>query len=95
MSTRKKLTARTLMLASIFVTITTGFLVTIGLLLWQSMGQQEAVAKRHLQQIALTESLRVQQQLDSALNAARDLGNSAWALHQAGLTERRLSLIHI
>jgi methyl-accepting chemotaxis protein len=77
------------MLASIFVTITTGFLVTIGLLLWQSMGQQEAVAKRHLQQIALTESLRVQQQLDSALNAARDLGNSAWALHQAGLTERR------
>ncbi len=89
MSTRKKLTARTLMLASIFVTITTGFLVTIGLLLWQSMGQQEAVAKRHLQQIALTESLRVQQQLDSALNAARDLGNSAWALHQAGLTERR------
>jgi methyl-accepting chemotaxis protein len=45
MSTRKKLTARTLMLASIFVTITTGFLVTIGLLLWQSMGQQEAVAK--------------------------------------------------
>lgn len=39
MKTRKKLTARTLMLASIFVTITTGFLVTIGLLLWQSMGQ--------------------------------------------------------
>ncbi|WP_244316542.1 methyl-accepting chemotaxis protein [Kosakonia arachidis] len=78
------------MLASIFVTITIGFLVTIGLLLWQSIGQQEAVAKKHLQQIALTESLRVQQQLDSALNAARDLGNSAWALHQAGLAERRV-----
>ncbi|SCC19037.1 methyl-accepting chemotaxis protein [Kosakonia oryziphila] len=88
-SAGKKLTARTLMLASIFVTITIGFLVTIGLLLWQSMGQQEAVAKKHLQQIALTESLRVQQQLDSALNAARDLGNSAWALHQAGMAERR------
>ncbi|MBS1205205.1 MAG: chemotaxis protein [Proteobacteria bacterium] len=88
-SAGKKLTARTLMLASIFVTITIGFLVTIGLLLWQSMGQQEAVAKKHLQQIARTESLRVQQQLDSALNAARDLGNSAWALHQAGLAERR------
>ncbi len=86
---RKKLTARTLMLASIFITITAGFLVTIGLLLWQSMGQQETVAKKHLQQIALTESLRVQQQLDSALNAARDLGNSAWSLHQAGLAERR------
>lgn len=89
MRVRKKLTARTLMLVSIFVTITAGFLVTIGLLLWQSMGQQEAVAKKHLQQIALTESLRVQQQLDSALNAARDLGNSAWSLHQAGLAERR------
>nr|WP_156036566.1 methyl-accepting chemotaxis protein [Kosakonia radicincitans] len=88
-SAGKKVKARTLMLISIFVTITAGFLVTIGLLLWQSMGQQEAVAKKHLQQIALTESLRVQQQLDSALNAARDLGNSAWALHQAGMAERR------
>lgn len=88
-SAGKKVKARTLMLISIFVTITAGFLVTIGLLLWQSMGQQEAVVKKHLQQIALTESLRVQQHLDSALSAARDLGNSAWALHQAGLAERR------
>ncbi|WP_437889460.1 methyl-accepting chemotaxis protein [Phytobacter sp. V91] len=88
MSTRKKLTARTLMLASIFVTITAGFLVTIGLLLWQSMQQQQAVAQKHLQQIAHTESLRVQQQLDTALSAARDLGISAWSLHQADLKDR-------
>jgi methyl-accepting chemotaxis protein len=89
MNTRKKLTARTLMLASIFITITAGFLVTIGLLLWQSMNQQQAIAQKHLQQIAHTESLRVQQQLDSALTAARDLGISAWSLHQAGMTDRR------
>ena len=88
-SAGKKVKTRTLMLVSIFVTITAGFLVTIGLLLWQSMGQQDAVARKHLQQIALTESLRIQQQLDSALNAARDLGNSAWALHQSGLADRR------
>jgi len=89
MSTRKKLTARTLMLASIFVTITAGFLVTIGLLLWQSMNQQQAIAQKHLQQIAHTESLRVQQQLDTALTASRDIGISAWALHQSGLTDRQ------
>jgi len=89
MKARKKLTARTLMLASIFVTITAGFLVTIGLLLWQSMNQQQAVAQKHLQQIAHTESLRVQQQLDTALTASRDLGISAWSLHQSGLTDRR------
>ncbi len=77
------------MLASIFVTITAGFLVTIGLLLWQSMHQQQAVAQKHLQQIAHTESLRVQQQLDTALTASRDLGISAWSLHQAGMTDRR------
>lgn len=77
------------MLVSIFVTITTGFLVTIGLLLWQSMNQQQAVAQKHLQQIAHTESLRVQQQLDTALTASRDLGVSAWSLHQSGLTDRR------
>ncbi|MGK9174935.1 methyl-accepting chemotaxis protein [Yokenella regensburgei] len=77
------------MLASIFITITIGFLITIGLLLWQSMHQQQAVAQKHLQQIAHTESLRVQQQLDTALTASRDLGISAWSLHQAGLQDRR------
>lgn len=89
MSTRKKLTTRTLMLASIFITITAGFLLTIGLLLWQSMSQQQAVAEKHLQQISHTEALRVKSQLDEALTASRDLGISAWSLHQAGLTDRR------
>lgn len=77
------------MLISIFITITAGFIVTIGILIWQSMVQQEDVAKKHLQQIALTESLRVSQQLDSALIAARDVGNSAWSLHESGLADRK------
>lgn len=88
-NTGKKLKARTLMLISIFVTITAGFLVTIGLLIWQAMAQQEAVAKKHLQQIAQTETLQVSQQLDSALIAARDVGNSAWSLREAGLADRK------
>ena len=87
-SQRKKVKAKTLMLISIFVTITVGFMVTIGLLSWHSMAQQEVVAKKHLQQIALTESLRVSQQFDSALVAARDLGNSARSLRESGLTDR-------
>ncbi len=88
-SAGKKVKARTLMLISIFVTITAGFLVTIGLLIWQSMAQQDAVAKKHLQQIAHTEALQVSQQLDAALTAARDVGNSAWALRESGLAERK------
>ncbi|MDY0886084.1 methyl-accepting chemotaxis protein [Kosakonia sp. CFBP8986] len=88
-NTGKKLKARTLMLISIFVTITAGFLVTIGLLIWQAMAQQEMVAKKHLQQIAQTETLQVSQQLDSALVAARDVGNSAWSLREAGLADRK------
>ncbi|TDT50860.1 methyl-accepting chemotaxis sensory transducer with Cache sensor [Enterobacter sp. AG5470] len=86
---RKRLTARAVMLISIFMTITAGFAITIGLLLWQSLQQQETVAEKHLQQIARSESLLIQQQLNAALMAARDLGASAWSLRQSGLQERQ------
>ena len=87
--TKKKIKAKTLMLAAIFVTITLGFVVTIGVLIWQSVSQQADIAKIHLQQIAQTESLKVSEQFDSALFAAQDLGNSAWSLRDVNLTERK------
>ncbi|CCJ91415.1 Methyl-accepting chemotaxis protein I (serine chemoreceptor protein) [Cronobacter turicensis 564] len=74
LSSGRKLKTKTLMLLSIFITITAGFGITIGLLLWQSMSQQEYVAKKHLQQIAQTETLQVSRRLDTALIAARDVG---------------------
>ncbi|ALR77862.1 methyl-accepting chemotaxis protein [[Enterobacter] lignolyticus] len=86
---KKKVRVRTLMLLSIFVTITVGFTVTIGFLIWQSMAQQESLAKKHFQQIALAQSLQVSQRLDSALAAARDMGNSALALRDAGILDRQ------
>ncbi|CCJ87495.1 Methyl-accepting chemotaxis protein I (serine chemoreceptor protein) [Cronobacter dublinensis 582] len=89
LSAGRKLKTKTLMLLSIFVTITAGFSITMGLLLWQSMSQQEYVAKKHLQQIAQTEALQVSRRLDAALTAARDVGISAWALHESGLKERK------
>lgn len=84
----RKIKTRTLMLVSSFLTITLGFVLTIGYLTWQSMTQKEIVAKRYIQQIAQSESLKVQRQLNNALITARDLGNSAWALKEAGITDR-------
>lgn len=86
---QRKMKTRTLMLVCSFLTISVGFIVTIGLLTWQSMSQQQDVAGKYLQQIGQTEALIVQRKLDAALSAARDLGNSAWSLRQAGLTERK------
>ncbi|ELY6251358.1 methyl-accepting chemotaxis protein [Cronobacter sakazakii] len=86
---KRRLKTKTLMLLSIFVTITAGFGITMGLLLWQSMSQQEYVAKKHLQQIAQTETLEVSRRLDSALTAARDVGISAWSLRESGLNDRK------
>ena len=77
------------MLLSIFLTVTVGFTATIGFMMWQWMAQQEVLAKKHIRQIAEVQALQVSKQLDSALTAARDMGNSALALREAGVTERQ------
>ena len=73
------------MLLSIFLTVTVGFTATIGFMMWQWMAQQEVLAKKHIRQIAEVQALQVSKQLDSALTAARDMGNSALALREAGV----------
>lgn len=85
---RQKMGTKKLMLLSSVCAISLGFIITVSLLVWQSMSRQEAVAQKYMQQIAITESLKVQKQFDTALMAARDLGNSAWALKQARVTDR-------
>jgi methyl-accepting chemotaxis protein len=77
------------MLLSIFITVTVGFTATIGFMMWQWMAQQEQLAKKHVQQIAQVQSLQVSKQMDSALTAARDIGNSALALRDAGIPTAR------
>ena len=86
---RKKIRVKTLMLLSIFLTVTVGFTATIGFMMWQWMAQQEVLAKKHIRQIAEVQALQVSKQLDSALTAARDMGNSALALREASVTERQ------
>ena len=76
-------------LLSIFLTVTVGFTATIGFMMWQWMAQQEVLAKNHIRQIAEVHALQVSKQLDSALTAARDMGNSALALREAGISDRQ------
>ncbi|HDS3784232.1 TPA: methyl-accepting chemotaxis protein [Enterobacter ludwigii] len=86
---KQKIRVKTLMLLSIFLTVTVGFTATIGFMMWQWMDQQEMLAKKHIRQIAEVQSLQVSKQMDSALAAARDMGNSAQALRDAGIADRQ------
>ena len=86
---KQKIRVKTLMLLSIFLTVTVGFTATIGFMMWQWMDQQEVLAKKHIRQIAEVQSLQVSKQMDSALAAARDMGNSAQALRDAGISDRQ------
>ena len=86
---RSKISVKTLMLLSIFLTVTVGFTATIGFMMWQWMAQQDSLAKKHIRQIAEVQSLQVSKEMDSALAAARDMGNSALALRDAGISDRQ------
>ena len=86
---KQKIRVKTLMLLSIFLTVTVGFTATIGFMMWQWMAQQEVLAKKHIRQIAEVQALQVSKQLDSALTAARDMGNSVLALREAGVSDRQ------
>lgn len=87
---RSKMSVKTLMLLSIFLTVTVGFTATIGFMMWQWMAQQDSLAKKHIRQIAEVQSLQVSKEMDSALAAARDMGNSALALRDAGISDRQI-----
>ena len=86
---RSKMSVKTLMLLSIFLTVTVGFTATIGFMMWQWMAQQDSLAKKHIRQIAEVQSLQVSKEMDSALAAARGMGNSALALRDAGISDRQ------
>ncbi len=58
-------------------------------MMWQWMAQQDSLAKKHIRQIAEVQSLQVSKEMDSALAAARDMGNSALALRDAGISDRQ------
>ncbi|MGE9550733.1 methyl-accepting chemotaxis protein [Erwinia amylovora] len=85
----RKMSTRTLMLLTGALTITLGFTVTIGLLSWQSSHQQRTLAEEYLGQIAESNALRVQKELEYARTVAKDLGQSLIALPSAGITDRK------
>ena len=87
----KKMSTRAQMLLTGAITITLGFVVTIGVLSWQSSNQQKALAEQYLQKIARSEALNIQQQLNYARDVAHNLGHSLAALPQAGITDRNVA----
>nr|WP_240783329.1 methyl-accepting chemotaxis protein [Rahnella variigena] len=82
---------RTLMLIVGLITISMGYIITVGLLSWQSANQQREIARRYLQQTASTDGYLARQKLDTALQAARDLGQSMISLREAGHADRKLA----
>ncbi|WP_034944881.1 methyl-accepting chemotaxis protein [Erwinia oleae] len=89
-SQKKKMSTRTMMLLTGALTITLGFTVTIGLLSWQSSQQQRALAEDYLGQIAESNALSVQKDLEYARTVAKDLGQSLIALPGSGITDRKV-----
>ncbi|WP_147196409.1 methyl-accepting chemotaxis protein [Pantoea sp. CCBC3-3-1] len=88
---KRKISTRTVMLLTGALTITLGFTITIGLLSWQSSQQQRKLAEDYLGQIAESNALSVQQDLDYARTIARDVGQSILALPAAGITDRKVA----
>ncbi|MGG8468799.1 methyl-accepting chemotaxis protein [Rahnella sp. PAMC25617] len=88
---KKAMRTRTLMLIVGLITISMGYIITVGLLSWQSSNQQREIARRYLQQTASTDGYLARQKLDTALQAARDLGQSMISLREAGHADRKLA----
>lgn len=85
---KKRMSTRTLMLLTGVLTITLGFSLTIGLLSWQSSQQQKKLAEDYLGQIAQSQALSVQKELEYARTVAAAMGQSLIALPAAGITDR-------
>ncbi|TCQ86196.1 methyl-accepting chemotaxis sensory transducer with Cache sensor [Rahnella sp. JUb53] len=88
---KKAMRTRTLMLIVGLITISMGYIITVGLLSWQSANQQREIARRYLQQTASTDGYLARQKLDTALQAASDLGQSMISLREAGHADRKLA----
>lgn len=85
---KKPMSTRAQMLLTGALTIALGFAVTIGVLSWQSSREQKSLAERYLQQIAQSEALKIQQELNYARDVAHNLGHSLIALPDAGVNDR-------
>ncbi|PQV81690.1 methyl-accepting chemotaxis protein [Cronobacter sakazakii] len=90
-SVHKKMSTRARMLLTGALTITLGFVVTIGVLSWQSSNEQKSLAESYLRQIAQSEALKIQQELNYARDVAHNLGHSMASLPRAGITDRKVA----
>lgn len=90
-ASKGKLSTRALVLMATVFIIICGFILTIGFLLWQSGQQQKATAQQLLEQTAYTSAYSVQNRLDVALFAARDLVQSVISLREAGAPDRAVA----
>ncbi|QTF06491.1 methyl-accepting chemotaxis protein [Brenneria izadpanahii] len=87
-SKKKKLSTRALVLISTITAIALGFIITVGLLLWQSSQQQKYIAQKFLAQMTYSNVSLVQNKFNNALSAARDLVQSVQTLQEVGNPDR-------
>ncbi|MCG8708476.1 methyl-accepting chemotaxis protein [Brenneria sp. 4F2] len=88
-SKKKKLSTRALVLATTITAIALGFIITVGLLLWQSGQQQKYIAQKFLTQMTYSNISLVQNKLDGALSAAHALVQTVQTLQEVGNPDRR------
>ncbi|WJY15166.1 methyl-accepting chemotaxis protein [Pectobacteriaceae bacterium CE90] len=88
-SHNKKLSTRALVLIAAISTIALGFIITIGLLIWQSSQQEKKLARQYLEQTTYANTYLIQNKLNVALFAARDLVQSMISLQEAGNPDRK------
>ncbi|PKH27031.1 chemotaxis protein [Enterobacterales bacterium CwR94] len=84
------MSTRAQMLLTGALTITLGFVVTIGVLSWQSSQAQKSLAMEYLQQIAQSKALEVEQTFNHARDVARNLGQGLIALPAANIRDRQV-----
>lgn len=88
---RKKLSTRALVLTIAAATIACGFIVTIGLLTWQSGQLQKKLARDYLVQTTENQASRMQNSLDAGYAAARELASGVISLKQAHHADRQVA----
>ncbi|MEC5320166.1 methyl-accepting chemotaxis protein [Brenneria populi subsp. brevivirga] len=88
-SKKKKLSTRALVLISTITAIALGFMITVGLLLWQSGQQQKHLAQEFLTQMTYSNISSMQNKLNNAFSAARSLVQNVKTLQEVGNPDRR------
>lgn len=88
---KKKMSTRALVLTSTATAITIGFIITVGLLLWQSSQQQKHIAQQYLTQMTYSNIALVEDRFNDALASAHALSQGMITLRENGNPDRSMA----